>query len=160
MPSRLPSAPRPTAGEYAAAVRDEPDRHAWHLAAATLDPDKRVAALLEQSAARAQSRGGLAAAARAMERAAELSPAERDQARRVLAAASLAMLAGEADWVRDLSAKVLTLDSGPDSQIEARLSMGWGRCGPTGTSKPWLPSSPWPPKPRRGCRSSPGRRSG
>ena len=111
----------------AAAVRDEPDRHAWHLAAATLDPDERVAALLEQSAARAQSRGGLAAAARAMERAAELSPAERDQARRVLAAASLAMLAGEADWVRDLSAKVLTLDSGPDSQIEARLSMGWGQ---------------------------------
>lgn len=111
----------------AAAVRDEPDRHAWHLAAATLDPNEQVAALLEQSAARAQSRGGLAAAAHAMERAAELSPAEHDQARRTLAAAGLAMLAGEADWVRDLSAKVLTLDSGPDSRIEARLSMGWGQ---------------------------------
>jgi DNA-binding CsgD family transcriptional regulator len=113
--------------QIAAAARSQPDRHAWHLAAATLEPDEQVAALLEQSATRAQRRGGLAAAARAMERAAELSPAEQDRVRRALAAARLAMLAGEADWVRDLSAKVLTLEPDPDSRIRARLSLGWGQ---------------------------------
>src|SRR5208282_59275 len=78
--------------QIADALRDLPDRHAWHLAAATLEPDERVAALLEESAAQAQQRGGAAAAAAcALERAAELSPAERDQARRLLAAAALGL---------------------------------------------------------------------
>ena len=71
----------------AEALRGQPDRHAWHLAAAALDPDERVASLLEETAADAQRRGGGAAAARALERAAELSPSEPDQARRLLAAA-------------------------------------------------------------------------
>ncbi len=61
--------------QVADALRDQPDRHAWHLAAAALEPDERLAALLEDSAAQAQRRGGAAAAARALERAAELEPA-------------------------------------------------------------------------------------
>jgi len=110
----------------AAAIRDQPDRYAWHLAAAALDPDERVAVLLEQSATLAQRRGGMAAAARAMERAGELSPAEPDRARRLLAAAHLALLAGEADWVRDLSAEVLVVAADPGMRTEARLNIGWG----------------------------------
>ncbi|MDX3762749.1 helix-turn-helix transcriptional regulator [Streptomyces sp. AK02-04a] len=111
--------------QVADALRDQPDRHAWHLAAAALEPDEHLAALLEDSAAQAQRRGGAAAAARALERAAELSPGEPDKARRLLAAAELALPAGQADWVRELAGKVLTLTSDPDLRIAARLDIGW-----------------------------------
>ncbi|MER5525193.1 AAA family ATPase [Streptomyces sp. NPDC002677] len=107
------------------ALRDQPDRHAWHLAAAAPAPDEKLATLLEESAAQAQRRGGAAAAARALERAAELSPAEPDRARRLLAAADLALPAGQADWVRELAGRVLTLTADPDLRIAARLDIGW-----------------------------------
>ncbi len=107
------------------ALRDQPDQYAWHLAAAALEPDEHVACLLEDSAARARRRGGTAAAARALERAAELSPDEQDKARRLLAAADLAQPAGQADWVRDLAGQALTLTSDPEMRIQARLSIGW-----------------------------------
>jgi DNA-binding CsgD family transcriptional regulator len=109
----------------AEALRDRPDRYAWHLAAAALEPDERVASLLERSAAQAQRRGGAAAAARALERAAQLSPDEQDKARRLLAAAGLAWNAGQADWVRDLAGRVLTRTQDPDMRIDARLNIGW-----------------------------------
>ncbi|MER5517727.1 AAA family ATPase [Streptomyces sp. NPDC002763] len=107
------------------ALREQPDRHAWHLAAAALEPDEKLATLLEDSAAQAQRRGGAAAAARALERAAELSPADADRARRLLAAADLALPAGQADWVRELAGRVLTLTADPELRIAARLDIGW-----------------------------------
>jgi DNA-binding CsgD family transcriptional regulator len=60
-----------------------------------------------------------------MERAAELSRRDCDKARRLLAAADLARSAGQADWVRELAEKVLTLTSDPDPHIAARLRIGW-----------------------------------
>jgi DNA-binding CsgD family transcriptional regulator len=111
--------------KIAEALREQPDRYAWHLAAAALEPDEHVASLLEDSAAQAQRRGGAAAAARALERAAELSPSEQDKVRRLLAAADLAFPTGQADWVRELAGKVLTLTSDPDLRIVARLNIGW-----------------------------------
>ena len=107
------------------ALRGEPDRHAWHLAAAALEPDERVASLLADTAAQAQRRGGAAAAARALERAAELSPSERDQVRRLLAAGALALAAGQADWVQELATRVLSVTSDPELRITARLHIGW-----------------------------------
>ena len=109
----------------AAALGDQPDRYAWHLAAAAVGPDEQVASLLQDSAVRTQRRGGAAAAARAMERAAELSPGEDDRARRLLAAANLGLSAGQADWVRELAGRVLTLTSDPDLRIDAQLDIGW-----------------------------------
>jgi hypothetical protein len=65
----------------------DPDRHAWHRAHATATPDETVAAEMACSAARAQRRGGLAAAAAFLQRAAELTPDPARGAERALDAA-------------------------------------------------------------------------
>jgi DNA-binding CsgD family transcriptional regulator/tetratricopeptide (TPR) repeat protein len=111
--------------ELASALDDQPDRRAWHLAAAALQPDEQVAALLEATAAQAQHRGGAAAAAVALERAAELSPDPEDQARRLVAAASAAVPTGEGDWVQDLAARALAVTADPGLRLAARHDAAW-----------------------------------
>jgi DNA-binding CsgD family transcriptional regulator len=77
----------------------DPDGSAWHRAQAVPGPDEDVAAGLDQSAGLALSRGGLAAAAAFLERAAALTPDPAQRAERALAAAQAKMGAGALDAV-------------------------------------------------------------
>jgi DNA-binding CsgD family transcriptional regulator/tetratricopeptide (TPR) repeat protein len=84
------------------ALRDQPDRRAWHQAAATAGPDETVAGELERTAERARFRGGAAAAIAALEQAARLSPNADDQADRLLKAAELAVESGRRETAERL----------------------------------------------------------
>ncbi|WP_445283550.1 AAA family ATPase [Streptomyces sp. DSM 118148] len=70
----------------------DPERRAWHLAAATDRPDENVVAALDGVAERAAARGGHEAAAAAWARAAELTTDGGARGRRLYLAASSAWL--------------------------------------------------------------------
>ncbi|MGW1339552.1 helix-turn-helix transcriptional regulator [Kribbella sp. NPDC002412] len=101
----------------------DPDRRAWHRAHAAVGLDEPVAAELESAAERARARGGLAAAAAFLERAAELTPDPVRRAERALAAATTKFRAGEPDAAYDLLA---TAEIGPMDDLQS-AHLAWLR---------------------------------
>ena len=99
----------------------DPDRRAWHRAQATLMPDEDVAAELERSAARAQARGGFAAAAAFLERSSVLTLDPARRAGRELAAAQAKYEVGAFDEAVTLAANA---EAGPlDRAQRAELDL-------------------------------------
>ena len=125
--------PLARAATYAAATADErsrahralaalpsqlPDRRAWHLARAAVEPDEDVAAELEAAAVRARTWGGYAEACRAMQRSAELSPDPAARSRRLVATAQLAAQAGQFAQLREFGTQVHHLTDGPELTLQ------------------------------------------
>jgi len=98
----------------------DPDRRAWHRAQAAAGPDEDVAAELERSATRAQARGGVAAVAAFLERAAALTPEPTHRARRLLAAAAAKRDAGDLEAALGLLGRIEagTLDELGEARID------------------------------------------
>jgi hypothetical protein len=99
----------------------DPDRRAWHQAQAAARPNEEVALELERSAARAQARGGFAAAAAFLERSSTLSIDPVRRAARALAAAEAKEQAGALDNALALAS---TAEAGPlDDRQRARVDV-------------------------------------
>jgi DNA-binding CsgD family transcriptional regulator len=97
----------------------DPDRRAWHRAEGAPRADEAVADDLEHSAERARARGGVAAAAAFLERAAQLTPDPARRAQRALAAAHAKQQAGSPDAALGLLA---VAEEGPlDEEDDARV---------------------------------------
>ncbi|WUV04722.1 AAA family ATPase [Actinoallomurus sp. NBC_01490] len=107
------------------------DHRAWHGAQSVLRPDESIAGELERSVDRAHARGGVAAAAGFLERAAALSPDPDRRSDRALAAARFKHQAGATEAATRLLA---TAQAGPlDARrhalaelLRAQIEMGGG----------------------------------
>jgi DNA-binding CsgD family transcriptional regulator len=111
---------RRTAHQALAAVLNDPVRSAWHRALATERADENVAAELDAAARQAVTRGALATAAAAFERAAELSQQAPGQGRRLTWAAQASAAAGFSDTALALveRARPLMTDQADVAELE------------------------------------------
>ena len=108
----------------------DPDRRAWHRAHAAVAVDQAVAGELERSADRAQARGGVAAAAAFLARAAELTPDSAERGRRALAAAQAKFDAAAPDAALELlaTAELAPLDELQRARLESlRAAIAFSR---------------------------------
>jgi DNA-binding CsgD family transcriptional regulator len=99
----------------------DPDRRAWHRAHAAPGPDDEVAAELERFAGRARARGGVAAAAAFLEKAAMLTLDPVGRTDRALAAAAAKIEAGALDAAQEM---LSIAEHGPPSDFQqARIDL-------------------------------------
>lgn len=99
-------------GALADVFHAQPDRQAWHRAAAIGRPDEAVARQLDQVALRARGRGAAAVAMTALERATTLSEVPSARVARLLGAAELGLELGRTDRVSSLLQQAEQLELG------------------------------------------------
>jgi DNA-binding CsgD family transcriptional regulator len=119
--------------------QSDPDRRAWHAANAAAGPDDAVAADLEASASRAQSRGGVAAAAAFLERAAILTEDPNRRGSRAIAAAQAKREAAAPEAAYELLAlaelaPLSKLQQAQVARVRAQMEFVRSRGGDTGAS--------------------------
>jgi len=100
------------------------DRRAWHLAEASEGPDEEVARLLESSVGLALERGGYAAAAAALERAADLTANEASYARWLVRAAEASWRAGRFERAGSLLDRARRVPGPTEVRARARFIEG------------------------------------
>jgi DNA-binding CsgD family transcriptional regulator len=101
------------------------DRRAWHLALAAVQPDEFVVRQLEQTAVRAQRRGGFEAACTALERAAQLTAEPEARAGRLAAAGQSAWQAGQLVRAAGLLQEARQLTTDPILGADVDQLRGW-----------------------------------
>ena len=111
----------------AAAAAGETDRHAWHLAAAAHGPDEQIASALVGAADSARRRGGVWSEAKALERAARLTPEPQLRARRLAGAGDAAYRAGRPEVADALLAEAVEGELELDELAHARARRAYIR---------------------------------
>lgn len=116
--------PREQRAVHAALATAVPDRgsRAWHAASAATQADESVAAELADAAHAFERLGGYIAAARALERAAQLSPDPVARSERLLAAAITARMTHTERWASDLLRAAMTT-APANSRLALRIEM-------------------------------------
>jgi len=119
-----PAEKRRTAHSVLADVwSDQPDRRAWHLAEATVEPNEPVAAQLEATATRMLARGDAVGCVKALTRASELSPRSADRHRRLAAAAYIgADVAGDLGNASKMFAAIHRGDVDVEGSLQAAVA--------------------------------------
>ncbi len=117
----------------------DPDRRAWHRAHAAAGTDETTAAELEQSADRAQARGGILAAAAFLQRATELTSDPALRGLRALAAAQSKHDAAAYDAARELlaiadMAPLDPLARARAARLRAKITFAESRVGTDGST--------------------------
>ncbi len=120
--------------------QSDPDRRAWHAATAAAGPDDAVAGELEASAARAQCKGGVAAAAAFLERATVLTVDPALRASRAIAAAQAKRDAAAPEAAYELLAtaelgSLSTLQHAQVVRMRAQMEFARSRAGAAGAPR-------------------------
>lgn len=102
----------------------DPDRRAWHRAAAALGPDDAIAEELDRAGARALARGAFRAGAAALERAASLTATRAGRGARLLRAANAMDAAGRSLQSEALAHEAAELIDDPVLHAELVLLLG------------------------------------
>lgn len=117
---------RRRAHEELAGLLAEPDRHAWHLAEAAVEPDEHVASLLEEVSQRVLARGDAVDAGGALTQASDLSPRRALRSPRMAEAAYIgANVTGQLGIASRLLADAHRVDPEQGGSLEAAIAASY-----------------------------------